>query len=47
MLDGEMVNTGGCNLRMENAKGSEEAPINVGDGENSINGVCELKEGDV
>jgi hypothetical protein len=47
MHEGTMVNTGGCALKSNNGKGSEEVPLNVGDGSNSIYNTCELKEGDI
>lgn len=47
MLEGEMVSTGGCMSKANNAKGTEEAPLNVGDGSNSIGYTCEMKEGDI
>jgi len=47
LLEGEMVSTGGCMLKTANAKGTEEAPLNVGDGTNSISKTCEMKEGDI
>jgi hypothetical protein len=47
LLDGAMVNTGGCMLKTENAKGTEEAPLNLGDGTNVIGNTCEIKEGDI
>lgn len=45
--DGVMVPTGGCMLKTSNAKGTEEAPINTGDGTNAISSTCEMKEGDI
>jgi len=47
LLEGEMVSTGGCMLKTANAKGTDEAPLNVGDGTNSISKTCEMKEGDI
>lgn len=47
MHEGAMVATGGCALKHNNSKGTEEDPLNVGDGSNNITNSCELKEGDV
>lgn len=46
LLDGAMVATGGCMMKASNAKGTETAPLNLGDGSNSIGATCELKEGE-
>lgn len=45
--EGQMVNSGACAIKSNNSKGTEEAPLNSGDGTNSISNSCELKEGDV
>lgn len=53
LLDGQMVNTGGCMVKANNDKGTKpEDPtqndsLNLGDGSNSIHYTCEKKEGDI